>query len=237
MYYFHAEGKDNQFLVNPHFIKVSPTSGSYIQAREYEAQGVVMDGTPYSINTDKPIPDITTATLIPYYDWNEDIQAQYDAMRCEEAKEYKIRQLSEACKAAINAGGEVKISDEVTESFTYSIDDQANVSEMATAVTLGADAYPYHANGRECRMYQRPEIITMYSTLSAIKTHHLTYFNQLKAYVQTLTKAEDVYAVVYGQELTGEYLTRYTELMAQAKTEMDKVIANMAKVQDNEATV
>ena len=145
------------------------------------------------------------------------------------AKNIKIKQLSETCNAAINAGAEIQLAEDVVESFSYNLDDQANIGDMTNAITLGADAYPYHANGADCRMYQSPEIITMYSTLSTLKTHHLTYYNQLRAYVNSLTTAEDVYAVEYGQELTGEYLAKYNKLMTQAQAEMEKVLATMSK--------
>lgn len=38
------------------------------------------------------------------------------------------------------------------------------------------------------------------------KAHHITYTNQLKLYVCSLTNKEDVESVTYGQDLTGEYL-------------------------------
>lgn len=229
MYHLKPEVSDEQFIVTPLYIKVSPTSGCYIQATVDEAQGVSVNGKPYSINTDNPIPNIETAVLTAQADWDEEIQAKYTALLCEQAKAVKIPQLSEACNAAINAGAEIQLAEDVVESFSYNLDDQANIGDMTNAITLGADAYPYHANGADCRMYQSPEIITMYSTLSALKTHHLTYYNQLRAYVNSLTTAEEVYAVEYGQELTGEYLAKYNELMTQAQAEMEKVLATMSK--------
>lgn len=144
-------------------------------------------------------------------------------------KQAKLAELSQACNQAINAGTQVEVSTGM-ESFTYSLDDQANVSEMATAVTLGADGYLYHANGGKCRLYNFPEIVTMYVALSTLKTHHLTYHNLLKQYVNSLTTTKEIEAVRYGQNLAGEYLEQYGQLMAQAKVEMDKVIANMQKV-------
>ena len=46
--------------------------------------------------------------------------------------------------------------------------------------------------------------------------HHITYFNQLKLYVNTLETIEEVETVNYGDELTGEYLQTYNDAMAQA---------------------
>lgn len=149
-------------------------------------------------------------------------------------RQEKLAELSQACNQAINAGTQVEVSTGM-EAFTYSLDDQANVSEMATAITLGADGYLYHANGGKCRLYNSPDIVTMYVALSTLKTHHLTYHNLLKQYVNSLTTTKEIEAVKYGQDLTGEYLEQYGQLMAQAKVEMDKVIANMQKVSDNEA--
>lgn len=144
-------------------------------------------------------------------------------------KQSKIAELSAVCNQAINQGMEIQLTPEVKEYFTYSIDDQANISEMFNALVLGAESYPYHASGAECRMYTPAEIIVMYSTLSGLKTHHLTYHNQLRAYVESLSDAEAIQAVTYGQELTGEYLIKYNQLVAQAQVEMAKVLANLQK--------
>ena len=102
---------------------------------------------------------------------------------------------------------------------------------MFNAVLLGATEYPYHANDDNCRMYSAQDIMTIYATLSTYKTGQTTYHNQLKQYVKTLTTQEEIEAVVYGQELAGEYLEKYNELMAQAKVQLDNIIA---KVQFNE---
>lgn len=161
-------------------------------------------------------------------------EEELEANKLPNVRQAKLAELSQACNQAINAGTQVEVSTGV-EAFTYSIDDQANVSEMATAVTLGADGYLYHANGGKCRLYSSPDIVTMYTALSTLKTHHLTYHNLLKQYVNNLTSTKEIEAVQYGQDLTGEYLEQYYQLMAQAKVEMDKVIANMQKVSGNEA--
>lgn len=144
-------------------------------------------------------------------------------------KQYKIAELSNMCNESINQGMEIQLSAEVKEYFTYSIDDQANISEMFNALILGAESYPYHASGAECRMYTPSEIVTMYSSLSGLKTHHLTYYNQLRAYVESLNDAKAIQAVTYGQELTGDYLAKYNQLVAQAQVEMAKVLANLQK--------
>lgn len=149
-------------------------------------------------------------------------------------RESKLIELSNACNAAINAGTQVQLSDGTTESFTYNLADQSNISEMFNAVLLGATEYPYHANDDGCRMYSAHDIVAIYTTLSAFKTAQTTYHNQLKRHVKAMEGVAEVEAVTYGQELTGEYLAKYNELMAQAKAQLDNVLA---KVRSNEAEV
>ena len=149
----------------------------------------------------------------------------------ETARETKIEELSVACNTAINTGTQVQLSDGSTEPFTYGLADQSNVSEMFNAVLLGATEYPYHANDDDCRMYSAQDIVAIYATLSAFKTGQTTYHNQLKRYTKTLATQEEIETVTYGQELTGEYLDKYNELMAQAKVQLDNVLAKVGQVE------
>lgn len=227
MYYIHTSDEQEYFLNNIDYIKISSTSGCYVLSTEQEAQGIVINSVPYSISNENPLPDIQTAVIVDSNEWNEDIHNKYDSMLCSGAKSIKIPELSNACNEAINAGTTIQFSNGPSEMFTYNIDDQANISEMTNAMILGATSYPYHASGSDCRMYSKDEIVQIYSTLSALKTHHLTYYNQLRAYVNSLTSAEDVYDVQYGQELTGTYLDTYNTLMQQALVEMNNVVEKM----------
>ena len=143
-------------------------------------------------------------------------------------KESKISELRIMNDQAIEFGTTVTLSTG-EENFTYTLADQSNISEMFTAVVMGATEYSYHQNGESCRMFNAGDIMTLYGTLSMYKTGLLTYFNQLKKYVGTLTSVEDIQAVTYGQELTGEYLSSYNDLMAKNKAQLDKVIVNLAQ--------
>lgn len=149
----------------------------------------------------------------------------------ETVREAKIEELSTACDNAINAGTQVQLSDGSIEPFTYGLADQNNISEMFNAVLLGATEYPYHANDDDCRMYSAQDIVAIYATLSAFKTGQTTYHNQLKRYTKTLTAQEEIEAVAYGQELAGEYLDKYNKLMAQAKVQLDNVLAKVGQTE------
>lgn len=151
----------------------------------------------------------------------------YTASDVQEEMRKKEDKLSTSCNSIISAGTVVTLSDLSIKQFSYSIEDQANVSEMFNAVLMGASSYPYHANGESCMMYSAIDIMAIYSTLSSLKTAQITYFNQLRQYLRTLTTVPAVRAVSYGQQLEGTYLETYTTLLTQAAAEMEKVIARV----------
>lgn len=144
------------------------------------------------------------------------------------AKESKISELSQACNQTIENGSEVELTDGNKENFTYSLADQANVSEMFTAVMAGATEYPYHENDGICKMYSAQDIVKIYSTLSGMKTATITYHNQLKQYVKSLTDLGEINSVQWGQELTGEWLDNYNTLIAQATEQMNNVLSKVS---------
>ena len=147
----------------------------------------------------------------------------------EVARVAKIAEISAACNAAIDAGTSVDLPSGTRESFTYTVADQANISEMFTACLAGATGYIYHENNGPCKNYPAADVVAIYGTLSMYKTGQLTYHNQLRQFVNSLTTAEDIQTVTYGQPLIGEYLTQYNELMAEAQTQMDAVLAKISQ--------
>lgn len=139
----------------------------------------------------------------------------------------KIAQLSAICNNQINQGLTITLSDGQKKEFSYSIEDQSNISEMFNAILLGATAYPYHANNETCQMYSAQDIVIIYSSLAALKTSQITYFNQLKQYMKTLEYISDVQMIEYGQPLEGEFLENYNTLIQQAQEQMEIIISKV----------
>ena len=146
----------------------------------------------------------------------------------EEAKAETIGQLSAACKARIVAGADIQLSDGSVQHFDYSTEDQLNISDMFSAVALGASCYPYQPADGSCAVYQAVDIVAIYTALAAQKTAQLTYYHQLKDYVGALETVAEVDAVVYGQPLTGEYLEHYNMAVQAAQQQMQEVLARLA---------
>lgn len=202
----------------------TPPNGYYLFPEEfmkifYDSSKIVAGFV--NIEVDNQSSVVTSCT------WNEEAYQTYlatipDPINSE--KEKKLNEISEICQTKINEGTDVELTTG-TKHFTYTLADQANVSEMFTALAAGATEYPYHADGEACEIYNAQDIITIYSTLSMLKTGQITYQNQLKQYVKSLESIEEVQAVVYGQELIGEYLESYNALMVSAQSQMAIVLS------------
>ena len=93
---------------------------------------------------------------------------------------------------------------------------------------MGATEYPYHEDDGSCEMYSANDIITIYTTLSMLKTSQLTYHNQLKHYIDTLESPEDIIKVKYGQELTGEYLDNFNSIVEQTQSQISTILTKLS---------
>ena len=129
------------------------------------------------------------------------------------ALEAKLNEISAASKAAIVGGIDLNGSH-----YSYETEDQNNISNAVTLANQTKLAVPYHADGESCRLYEPDEITSIYVLEETNLTHNVTYHNQLKLYIQSLTTKAEIEEVKYGEtELTGEYLDTYNMIMAQAQ--------------------
>lgn len=139
----------------------------------------------------------------------------------------KIAEMSAICHEQIEKGLEVTLSDGTTRQFSYGQVDRENISEMFNAVVFGATAYPYHEDDGNCQTFSAADIVTIYSAMATNKTHHTTYFNQLKQMLKAKTSARLIANVTYGQDLTGKYLESYNSNMAEAAKQLQNILAKM----------
>lgn len=125
----------------------------------------------------------------------------------------KVSEINTICNNAITTG-----IDYNGEHFSYSLEDQNNIDNLLNMTkTSGGMDVPYHADGADCRLYSSSDVFAIYIAQKTNLTHHTTYANQLKRYVNTLKTIEEIESVTYGQELTGQYLETYNMMMSQAQ--------------------
>ena len=64
---------------------------------------------------------------------------------------------------------------------------------------------PYHADGEDCVFYTAKEIDAIIKEATSFKNYHLSYYNSLKAYIDTLDTIEAIAEITYGTSIPDEY--------------------------------
>ena len=112
----------------------------------------------------------------------------------------KITELSKVCTQTIYKGTDVTLSDGTTEHFTFDQQDQLNISALALKLLMGATEVAWHEDDTttQCRFYSTEDANKIINTLIAFKEYHITYFRDLRIYVNTLTTKAEVDSITYG---------------------------------------
>ena len=128
----------------------------------------------------------------------EDITVAY-------AKKLKLKDMSNTCNNIIFAGIDVVLSDEETHHFSLTEYDQLNLFKLETLARSGQEVLPYHEDGELCKFYPAVDIITIANAATQYITYHTTYFNSLKAYINSLRSLNTISKVTYGKKKKKKY--------------------------------
>lgn len=134
----------------------------------------------------------------PIIDPNDEITIEY-------IKESKIAEMSYVCNKIIENGVNVTLGDGKKYHFSLTTHDQLNLITLSSMVASGETQIPYHADGELCRFYSADDINTIITTATQFKTYQISYFNALKAYIESMTDIETIGAVLYGMEIPAEH--------------------------------
>lgn len=199
----------------PHSVKInnqffSKEGYSYIQVENDEFDESLMPN--YKVIDNELVYSKPPAEVKPEIDIDP-IPGESDNDALKYMIEAKCEEINKCCHDIIIKGIDV---DTIygSEHFSLTSDDQSNIQQWyAIAKTVDVNL-PYHADDGDCKPYPASDIIKIGSTATAHITHHTTYCNQLKKYVQTLTSVQDVFNIKYGiTELSGEFLEKYETCM------------------------
>lgn len=141
----------------------------------------------------------------------------------DDIKAEKIDELSQKCTSIIYHGIDVDISDGTTEHFTLDEQDQLNLSGLGLELAAGAEFVAWHEDDKSkpCRFYTADDASKIIQSLTIWKSYHITYFRDLRIYVNKALKTkEEVESVEYGMELSDEWkstvLKYYENILANA---------------------
>lgn len=115
----------------------------------------------------------------------------------------KLDEMSYTCRMTIEAGIDLELRGEIHH-FSLTTQDQLNLISLS-AMAQTQSLIPYHADGEECEFYTAEEINQIISEATTFKNYHLSYYNSLKAYINTLDTIEAIAAITYGTPIPDEY--------------------------------
>lgn len=125
----------------------------------------------------------------------------------EEVKASKVAEMNAAQQAAINQGIDVTLTDGTVEHFTLKGQDQTSLMGLQIKVAQGDDRIPWHTSDIEehCKYYSNANMSLIATAAMQYVTFHVTYFRDLRIYINAMDNKESVEAVTYGIIIPEEY--------------------------------
>lgn len=144
----------------------------------------------------------------------------------EEVRSNVVSQLNSSVEQTIYAGVDVKTS-YGDEHFSLTANDQANIGNIFNAVIMGVEEFPYHADGKECVIYQKADIVSLYVAMQTLITKLTTHCNLLRQFANSCEDKDTVKAITLATELTGKLAEQEVKVLASAKAQMDAMLAKL----------
>lgn len=157
------------------------------------------------------------------YEYGEVPTPPTEEEQMETLRAKKLEEVSDACEAAITAGIDVMLGDGTQEHFSLEVPDQSNIDGVFNAVMLGATAYPYHADGKQCKLYSAADIVTLYTAKQSTITQQTTYNNALRQWIGRETSLEVLNGISYGVELPEDLKAEVADILQKAKEQVEAI--------------
>ena len=133
-------------------------------------------------------------------------------------KANKRLEVDSACKTAITDGVDVELPSG-TEHFSLQETDQINLTTAYNAVQSGLSSYPYHADGKLCRMFTADEISAISKASIAHKLYHTTLCNHLLTWIRRIESVEELQTIVYSPDvLPSDLADNMVKILEQASS-------------------
>lgn len=125
----------------------------------------------------------------------------------EEIKEQKISEMNTEQQKIIQHGVEVPLSDGTTERFTLKDQDQMSLMGLQTLAQQGVNQIPWHDadNAEHCKYYSAEDMNRITGTALSFISYQVTYFRDLRIYINSMLDKESVQSVTYGTYIPQEY--------------------------------
>lgn len=132
----------------------------------------------------------------------------------ETVRQEKLAEIAAACREAIVAGCDATLTDGKTYHYALEETDQINLTAAVSAVEQGAEGYPYHADGKLCKVYKAADILAVAQAATAHKLYHTTLCNHLLAWARRAETVEELEGIVYGAALPADLAANMSEVLS-----------------------
>lgn len=125
----------------------------------------------------------------------------------DELKEQKIAEMNVAQQESIQNGVDVTMSDGTVEHFTLTDHDQTSLMGLQTKVAQGETQIPWHTSdvNEPCKYYSNKDMALITETAMHAVTFAVTYFRDLRIYINSMEDSTSVQNVTYGMTIPKEY--------------------------------
>lgn len=125
----------------------------------------------------------------------------------DEMKEIKIAELNAEQQAIIQNGINVTLSDGSVEHFTLTANDQISLMGLQTLIASGEEQIPWHTSDQteHCKYYSAADMTRIVNAAMQYVSYHVTYFRDLRIYINSLEEKEFVEQAAYGMLIPDEY--------------------------------
>lgn len=125
----------------------------------------------------------------------------------DELKEQKIAEMNIAQQESIQNGVDVTLLDGTIEHFTLTDHDQTSLMGLQTKVAQGETQIPWHTSdvNEPCKYYSNTDMALITETAMQAVTYAVTYFRDLRIYINSLEDSTSVQNVTYGMTIPKEY--------------------------------
>lgn len=125
----------------------------------------------------------------------------------EEIKDQKISEMNAEQQKIIQYGVEVTLSDGTAERFTLKDQDQMSLMGLQTLAQQGVNQIPWHEadNAEHCKYYSAEDMSRITGAALSFISYQVTYFRDLRIYINSMLDKESVQSVTYGTYIPQEY--------------------------------
>lgn len=134
----------------------------------------------------------------------------------------KVVEMSLKCKQIILSGIDVDLTDGHTYHFSLDLTDQTMISKLNERALSGNTFLPWHWDNGSCMIFSKEDIIKINDHMEDYITYHTTYFNSLKAYINSMNNIAGILEVDYGIQIPEEYQSDVLKLINQSMSEKEK---------------